>query len=255
MNHITAREAIEQFHLLFLDQFGRKVDKHLYALKGGCNLRFFCKSIRYSEDIDLDVRIVGLETLQNNVNQILQSRPFAQILSARGLRVAGYSEPKQTATTQRWKIALSVEAQDVTLNTKIEFSRREFVEDQVRFEAVDPLLIQHYQLHPIFVNRYSVQEAFRQKIRALLLRGQTQARDLFDLFLLIQQGANVDELDEQLKAQLTEARAKAMSLTYENFKGQVWAYLPVDYQTQYDGAAVWEHLVLVVTDVLEVRKS
>ena len=33
--------------------FGAHVDKSLFALKGGCNLRFFLKSIRYSENIDL----------------------------------------------------------------------------------------------------------------------------------------------------------------------------------------------------------
>ena len=37
---------IERFHLLFLAQLGQKLDKRFYALKGGCNLRFFFKSIR-----------------------------------------------------------------------------------------------------------------------------------------------------------------------------------------------------------------
>jgi len=50
------RQAVEIFHMLFLHAFGTRVDKSLYALKGGGNLRFFHKSIRYSEDIDLDVR-------------------------------------------------------------------------------------------------------------------------------------------------------------------------------------------------------
>jgi hypothetical protein len=39
---------VEQFHLLFLDQLGRKLDKRNYALKGGCNLRFYLRSIRYA---------------------------------------------------------------------------------------------------------------------------------------------------------------------------------------------------------------
>jgi hypothetical protein len=43
------RQAIEIFHLLFLRAFGARVDKALFALKGGCNLRFFLKSIRYSK--------------------------------------------------------------------------------------------------------------------------------------------------------------------------------------------------------------
>ena len=52
-------QAVEQFHLLFLAHFGARVDKKLYCLKGGCNLRFFWKSIRYSEDIDFDVHTIA----------------------------------------------------------------------------------------------------------------------------------------------------------------------------------------------------
>ena len=48
--------CVEQFHLLFLEQLGRKLDKRHYALKGGCNLRFYLRSVRYSEDMDLDVQ-------------------------------------------------------------------------------------------------------------------------------------------------------------------------------------------------------
>ena len=52
----TERQAIEIFHLSFIAQLGRRVDKALFAIKGGCNLRFYCRSIRYSEDIDIDIR-------------------------------------------------------------------------------------------------------------------------------------------------------------------------------------------------------
>lgn len=56
MTYYDPRVAVEQFHLLFLEQLGKVVDKQLTALKGGCNLRFFLKSIRYSEDMDIDIQ-------------------------------------------------------------------------------------------------------------------------------------------------------------------------------------------------------
>ena len=46
MHILQQIEYIERFHLLFLAQLGQKLDKRFYALKGGCNLRFFFKSIR-----------------------------------------------------------------------------------------------------------------------------------------------------------------------------------------------------------------
>jgi len=45
------------------------------------------------------------------------------------------------------------------------------------------------------VNHYSIQSMFRQKVRALALRSETQARDVFDLYFLIGSG-NRFQLDK-----------------------------------------------------------
>src|SRR6266481_6872241 len=89
-------QAVEQFHLLFLTQLGARFDKKLYALKGGCNLRFFWKSIRYSKDIDFDVHTIVKETLQNNIRRILEGPALTQTLRAARIQVTHISEPKQT---------------------------------------------------------------------------------------------------------------------------------------------------------------
>jgi len=39
MEKYIPRQYVELFHLLFLTQIGRKLDKRFYALKGGCNMR------------------------------------------------------------------------------------------------------------------------------------------------------------------------------------------------------------------------
>lgn len=90
--------AIEIFHLLFLRAFGARVDKALFALKGGCNLRFFLKSIRYSEDMDLDIQTMSVGTLRNNVSRLLDAASFAQALRAHGIEIVRTSLPKQTNT-------------------------------------------------------------------------------------------------------------------------------------------------------------
>lgn len=55
MDSSSPIQVVEQFHLLFLAQLGRRLDKKFCVLKGGCNLRFFHQSVRLSEDLDLDV--------------------------------------------------------------------------------------------------------------------------------------------------------------------------------------------------------
>jgi hypothetical protein len=83
----TERQAAEIFHLLFLRAFGARVDKALFALKGGCNLRFFLKSIRYSQDMDLDIQTMAVGTLRNNVNRLLADPAFLRGLRTQDLEV------------------------------------------------------------------------------------------------------------------------------------------------------------------------
>jgi hypothetical protein len=58
---VNAARLVERFHLLFLAQLVRRVKPGLFVLKGGCNLRFFHRSIRYSQDMDLDLGEIGPE--------------------------------------------------------------------------------------------------------------------------------------------------------------------------------------------------
>ncbi len=244
------REIVERFHLLFLGQLGRKLDQRLYALKGGCNLRFYFNSIRYSENIDLDVQTIAPLTLRNKVNQILRAEAFQRILATHDILVQRYSEPKQTETTQRWKLELKSSKSAITANTRIEFSRRGQIETAI-FEPVQAEIIQQYQLMPILSSHYSVIAAYQQKIRALALRAQTQARDIFDLYLLLgRKDLKSNMISADVKSLLDQARTQAMTITFAEFKSQVLAYLPFEYQQQYDNPALWDSIVWKVCEIL-----
>jgi hypothetical protein len=136
---VTPRQAIELFHLLFLRGLeARLEDKTLIALKGGCNLRFYFDSVRYSEDIDLDVATMAKPTLQRKVDQLLGSSLILSPLQARHLSLAEVSAPKQTETTQRWKLGVRFDETGEVVRTKIEFARRGAIEG-ARIDA--PLLL------------------------------------------------------------------------------------------------------------------
>lgn len=246
------KQSVELFHLLFLYQLGRKVDKKLYALKGGCNMRFYFKSIRYSEDMDIDIQIINKDTLFKNVNHILNSVPFHHILQSHGLVISSASSPKQTSTTQRWKIELKSANTSLSLHTKVEFSRREFEDDTI-YEPIDSQIIKQYSLSPFMVNHYSMQSMFRQKIRALALRSETQSRDIFDLYFLIHSG-NHFELDKKTVAMLEDAKLKAKEISFDDFKGQVLAYLPDDQQKEYDDVSAWKAIVKAVITSMDQSK-
>jgi hypothetical protein len=244
MEQYSPRQSVELFHLLFLYQLSRKVDKRQYALKDGDNMRFYFKSIRYSEDMDIDIQIIHKDTLFKHVNKLLNAAPFNHILQAQGINILNISTPKQTPTTQRWKIELKSKHTALPLHTKIEFSRREFENDTI-YEPIDSQIIRQYSLSPFMANHYSIQSMFRQKIRALALRSTTQSRDIFDLYLLIGSGHHF-ELNQNAIAMLEDAKYKAREITFEDFKGQVVAYLPEDQQAEYDDVSVWDVIVKTV---------
>lgn len=246
----TERQAIEVFHLLFLRAFGARVDKSLFALKGGCNLRFFLKSIRYSEDIDLDIRTMSVGTLRNNVDRVLEAPSFLQTLRAQSVEIARTTSPKQTETTQRWKLTLRLIQNGTEVPTKIEFSRRA-LDPGSKHEPVDAGIIRTYRLYPVIVQHYPAPVAFAQKVLALALRAQIQSRDIFDLKLLLDAGAGNAPLPRKVSSELPKAIENAMEIRYDDFAGQVLAYLDPEYQQHYKDKKTWAALQDEVVDALE----
>ncbi len=248
----TIKSQVECFHLLFLDQLSRHLDSSLYAIKGGCNLRFFFNSIRYSEDLDIDIHTIAVETLKNKIDRLLNSMPFQQILQAQNIAIKSISLPKQTQTTQRWKLMLQTSA-SVPVNTKIEFSRRG-IEQGVVYEPIASSVLQAYKLTPIFCTHYNKATAFKQKVAALAGRPQTQARDIFDLFLLLNAGVMYELSESFAMSQLCQAQDNALAISFEDFSGQVVAFLTTENQAHYNTPQLWEQIVINVVDQLEQLK-
>ena len=243
------RQYVELFHLLFLAQIGRKLDKRLYALKEGCNMRFFFNSPRYSDDIDLDLQSITSDVLRKKVNRILNSKPFRDILKVRDIEIEHITEHKQTETTQRWKLGLSVPQIEKVMPTKIEFSRRG-LEEPLKFEGVVPEIIRAYELSHILANHYPAEVACRQKIRTLITRSATQARDLFDLHLLLTSRIKRIILPKELRQSLNKAKENILSMDYAAFKSQVISYLEPEDQPQYESEGVWDNMRLQVIEAL-----
>jgi predicted nucleotidyltransferase component of viral defense system len=242
-------QAVERFHLVFLAQLGTRLDKKLYALKGGCNLRFFWKSVRYSGDIDFDVHTIAKETLQNNIRKILEGPALTQTLRAARIQLTHISEPKQTPTTQRWKVHIQTESSGIDLPTRIEFSRRKF-DPGIVFGPADSEIITAYNLRPVIASHYGLETAFSQKVAALLNRKETQARDIFDLEFLSQRGATGSAVKID-RTRLATACEIVMSVTHEQFLSQVVAYLPPEYHDYYRTRKTWDTIREHVIRTLE----
>ena len=230
----TPAKAIECFHLAFLAALRTKLQPDRYVLKGGANLRYFYGSQRYSEDIDLDIAGQALSSslsLEDQVDAALKI--VTPIVKAAGIAVdaAAIRKPTQTDTTRRWKVPLNVPGFDDPVRTKIEFSNGNG-DVRHKLESVPAEIVRPYGLAPPAVQRYLPPAAAKQKVLALALRNETQARDVFDLDLLFR-GFSWEPDDVRKDVRETAANA-AESLTFQVFADQVLPFLDSDVAILYD---------------------
>jgi predicted nucleotidyltransferase component of viral defense system len=249
-NSLRLREV---FHIEFLRRLSQKLKTDCYALKDGVNLRLFFRSARYSEDMDIDARDITVDKLWDIVVSILSSPSFRDILFSFGISeliLPNRTAAKQTETTQRFKIHLTSSGGEDHF-TKIEFSRRGFQEGIV----VEPLhaeILRTYYMPPLIVPHYSGAAAFVQKIGALAGRTSTQARDIYDLFLLNSQVAALPDGAQKISTDLLRrARNNIFTVHFAQFRSTVLDYLSEEDRAAFDDPARWDDICLIVSHRIE----
>lgn len=253
----TTLQTREVFHLEFLRWFSRKVAAEEYVLKGGVNLRLFFKSIRYSEDMDIDIQRIKVDKVKKTVMDILTARGFSDNLKLFGIDKIippDMSKAKQTETTQRFKVHLLTLAGE-DLFTKIEFSRRGLKGVMV-VEPVSAQILRLYRMAPLLVSHYSAGSAVVQKIYALAQRTVLQARDIFDLYVLSVQFDRPRLGSYDIPQYVLKIAVKNIFLVnFPQFRDTVAAYLEADCQKLYSSSAVWDEIKLKVDQFLEEFKN
>ncbi|MEA2015911.1 MAG: nucleotidyl transferase AbiEii/AbiGii toxin family protein [Actinomycetota bacterium] len=250
-NSLQQREV---FHLEFLRWFGRKTDPGHYSLKGGVNMRFFFGSIRYSEDMDLDLSDVRVDVIQDIVLNILGNQDFVDNLRPYGIRrisMPDMIKAKQTETTQRFKVHLITFAGE-DLFTKVEFSRRG-LEDGIEVNAIPDPILRAYKLIPIIIPHYNAVSSVMQKIYALASRPAVQARDIFDLYILSSKysRSEIGKLRILKKDKLEKAYKNLFSVTFEQFRDSVVLFLASEEQVRYNSTLIWDEMKLRIADRIE----
>jgi hypothetical protein len=244
-------QHIECFHLVLLRLLEARFDRARWAVKGGVNLRAWFGSRRYSEDLDIDALGGQPHVLEEKVDKLLASRPFADLLATQGLALARSSKPNQTDTTQRWKFELRARGVSLPLHTRVEFSRRGTRDEEYVLEPVRPETVRPYGVPAPTVNHYTARSALRQKIQALAGRVETQARDVWDLDHLFRTSeADPRPLPPAMQRLLPDAIERAFALPFDAFKGQVLPYLAPEDQEVYGTPDSWARMRELVAERL-----
>ena len=233
-----------------------RVSTSQWRVKGGVNLRLFFKSVRYSEDMDLDAESKARQALKSTIKGFFADIRLRRRLADLGIRdVLTNDRPaKDTDTTLRFKLRLVIGG-GVELPTKVEVSfRGRAANDTVLEEAADPKIVGQYlepERLPIVIPHYDRTAAIRQKISALAGRAEVQARDVFDLAALCTSG----EFDEKLIAKglnhalLNGALNRVFELDNAAFDSQVLEFL--DEPDRAANADRWEEHQLTAATLVE----
>ena len=104
---------------------------------------------------------------------------------------------------------------------------------------------------PPLANHYLLPAAIRQKVRALAGRTEVQARDVFDLALLLARAGGKVEAAASDKKVYAKAAERALAISYDDYTAQVVAYLAPDEEEPYASREAWEAQQLQVVDTLE----
>jgi len=250
---VAARELT---HLLILKDLAGLREGAVTA-KGGVNLRLFFGSVRYSEDMDLDGTAGDSAAIRRCLKGLFEDREFTRRLQRFGIRGLdpGEGPNKDTETTFRYKFGVIVGG-GVRYPTKVEVSfRKRHAADRAVLEAPDPGILKTYGLDALEVRHYAREAAVRQKIDALGGRREAQARDVFDLHVLVPNAAAEALLEFLAKGlhhvRLKEAHNRALAISYGEYAGQVFEFLGAEARTRYGTESTWDELRLGVAALIE----
>jgi hypothetical protein len=137
------------------------------------------------------------------------------------------------------------------LFTKIEFSRRGF-KGTALVESVADTILYDYKIPPLWAPHYDLRSTVCQKIGALSSRAAVQARDIFDLQILIPRlGDDRSAVLGIGQDTLRDARNRVFDVGFDQFRDTVLAYLAPEDQGRFDDTGVWDGIRMKVAAFLE----
>jgi predicted nucleotidyltransferase component of viral defense system len=255
---VDSLATAEAFHLAFLSALQSSAGHDRFALKGGGNLRFFYRSLRYSEDIDLDVFVVDPRRFAPKMDRAIGSRATERLLSVLDIQISSRTMRERSTTREKWEVVLAHGALEQAVRTRVDLSFRN--RDALPGVAVEPVpaevMTPYAPLVAPVVGHYLPEAAIEQKIYALKERaehGNSQPRDVFDLDLLLRGHPSVVHdriVPSDIAAQAAE---RALEMTWPEFRSKVVAYLEPDVAVAFDTPAAWSQMQdRVVTVLMEL---
>jgi predicted nucleotidyltransferase component of viral defense system len=245
------RQVVESFHLALMTVLAER-GRDAFVLKGGASLRFFLKSVRYSEDVDIDVPTMEQWRFTEKIKAAVESESLKRLLALLGTEMTQGYRKDSSATKEDWPFELTHSDLPVSARTRLEVSYRESnYPDDASFadKPADEIVAPYARsLRAPLIRRYRIDVAMSQKVRALYGRKETQPRDVFDLdFLFRGWPDRPSDLDE---AEIGAAIDRAYSISFGEYASKVVAMLDPAIASLYKEEATWGDMQQRVIDTL-----
>jgi predicted nucleotidyltransferase component of viral defense system len=235
--------ALELTQVRVLSAIFNKVVNREILLKGGFAMRVAANSARPTKDIDLQANGASMERVQGLVRSAINELTKSNILDD-----VKISEPKQTETTQRWKIGGRIKGGETPVHLTIEVSRRGLIPSDltqaIRFER------QGTGVPPAIIECYSPKAIAAAKFEALSSPMREAPRDIFDLDVLISMRVEPPVhifankyTEQELLEKLQIVSHKLDKMDFETVKSQLLPHMPPEMKKNF-GAAEWENMRL-----------
>lgn len=176
---------------------------------------------------------IAAGTLRSRVEGLLASPAVRSPLSNQGIEIVEVSAPKQTPTVQRWKVGLAHAGSPV--RSKIEFSRRDAAAESV-VGSVSATVTTAHGIPPFVAAHYGLARAVAQKIEALAGRAEPQARDVFDLHLLLAR-SELPALEREI---IGRAAERTLEIDFDAYQAGVVAFLDDAQADPWRSREAWE---------------
>lgn len=246
------QQVVESFHLALMTVLGDRAGRDAFVLKGGASLRFFLRSIRYSEDLDIDVPTMEPWRFTDRIKATVEGEILARLLALLGTTVNQGYRKDASATKEDWSFELAHPDVPLPVRTRVEVSYREYdypadswFPDRPADEVMAPYA--RVMRAPV-ITRYRVPVAMSQKVRALCGRMESQPRDVFDLDFLF--GGWPDRPTDLEEAEIGTAIDRVYEIGYGEYVSKVVTMLDPALASLYETEETWGDMQQRVIDTL-----
>ena len=250
-------EVAEGFHLAFLTALADSAGADSFALKGGSNIRFYFSSLRFSEDIDLDVFARDPRTFTGRVEKAFGSQALSRLLSSIGVTVIDLNPKDRSTTRERWMVGLRHRSLPADVRTKVELSHR--TSDLSRFVTVERVpasaVARYAPLPAPLVAHYLPAGAIAQKATTIGQRSETQPRDVFDLDHLSRMFPSAPVRGLVAETDLSASIERVYEIGFPEYRSKVVPFIEPSLQASFDSQDVWGAMQVRAIEALEGMRA